>query len=107
MHVVFVGPDRGLASALETRGVEVVRVNGLANGQTLRTAGIEDADLLVLTDAGEATAVPVAREVNPGLRVVVFTRDALPEFVLGQVDLAVSPDVLDASVVAEELAEPV
>ncbi len=103
MHVVFVGPDRGLGSALEGHGAEVVRVDGQANGDTLRAAGIETADLLVLTDASEATAVPVAREVNPALRVVAFTPDTLPEFVRGQVDLAVSPDVLEAAVVAEEL----
>ena len=104
MHVVFIGPDRGLASALADRGAEVARVDGLGTSDSLGDAGVADADLLVLTDVDEATAVPVARELNPSLRVVVYAPDTLPEFVRGQVDLAVSPAVLDAAVVAEELA---
>lgn len=103
MDVVFVGPDRGLESALRDRGAAVARVDGLATGDSLGAAGIDAADLLVLTDVAEATAVPVAREVNPGVRVVVYAPDAMPEFVRAQVDLAVSPAVLDPTVVAEEL----
>ncbi len=106
MRVVFVGPDRGLATALAARGTDVTRLDGLAGGESLEAAGVGSADLLVLTDVGEATAVPVARERNPDLRVVVYSPDALPEFVRGQVDLAVSPAILDAAVVAEELTEP-
>lgn len=105
MYVVFVGPDRDLGSALEARGAELARVEGVATGHALRAAGVQDAALLVLTDVGEATAVPVARELNPSLRIVVYTPNALPEFVRGQVDLVVSPGVLSAAVVAEELTD--
>lgn len=107
MYVVFVGPDRNLATALEERGADLARIDGLANGDALRAAGIEDADLLVLTDVGEATSVAVARELNPGLRVIVYAPNTLPEFVRGQVDLVVAPGVLNPSVVAEELTDPV
>lgn len=103
MHVILVGPDRGLATALVERGVDVTRVDGVASGTALEDAGVASTDLLVLTDVGEATAVPVAREANPALRVVVYAPDALPAFVTRQVDLAVSPAVLAADVVAEEL----
>ena len=106
LHVVLVGPDRGLGTALEGRGAAVARVGAPATAAALEGAGIAGADLLVVTDAAEATAVAVARETNPGVRVVVFSPDTLPEFVRGQVDLAVSPDVLEAAVVAEELAGP-
>lgn len=106
MNVVFIGPDRGLGSALADRGAAVSRINGIGSGDALRSAGIEDAELLVLTDVGEATAVPVALELNPSLRVVVYAPDTLPEFVRAQVDLAVSPAVLEAAVVAEELVGP-
>lgn len=104
MHVVLVGPDRGLGAALESHGAAVARIVDVANAETLGAADIDTADLLVLTDAGEATAVPVALEANPRLRVVVFAPGSLPAFVRGQVDLALSPDVLDATIVAEELA---
>ena len=106
MHVVLIGPDRGLATALAERGAEVEHIDGLGSGEALREAGIDAAELLVLTDVREATSVPVARELNPGVRVVVYAPDTLPEFVRGQVDLAVSPAVLEAAVVAEELAGP-
>lgn len=104
IHVVFVGPDRDLATALEGRGAAVAQLDGEATGASLEAAGIAEADLLILTDVAEATAIPVARDLNPDLKVVVFAPDTIPEFVRGQVDLAVSPAVLDAAVVAEELA---
>lgn len=103
MNVVFIGPDRGLGSALAGHGAIVSRVNGTGTGDSLRSAGVSGADVLVLTDIGEATAVPVALEQNPSLRVVVYAPDTLPEFVRAQVDLAISPAVLEPAVVAEEL----
>lgn len=103
MNVVIVGPDRGLGAALEDRGASVTRIEGVASGDRLREAGIEDAELLVVTDVGEATAIPVALEVNPDLRTVAYTADSVPEFVRGQLDFAVHPDVLPVEAVAEEL----
>jgi Trk K+ transport system NAD-binding subunit len=103
MHVVLVGPDRELGTALAAAGADVARVTAPATAAALADAGIDDAALLVLTDVAEATAVPIAREANPAVRVVAYSPDALPEFVRAQVDLAVSPDVLAAAVVAEEL----
>ncbi|GGM56192.1 voltage-gated potassium channel Kch [Halarchaeum rubridurum] len=103
MNVVIVGPDRGLGDALETRGARITRLEGVASGERLREAGIETADLLVVTDVAEATAIPVALEVNPDLRTVAYTDDSVPEFVRGQLDFAVHPDVLPVTAVAEEL----
>ncbi|MFB6078848.1 MAG: CTP synthetase [Halarchaeum sp.] len=104
MNVVIVGPDRGLGDALSERGATVTRIEGVASGERLREAGIETADLLVVTDVGEATAVPVALEANPDLRTVVYAPDSAPEFVRGNLDLAVHPDVLSLDAVADELA---
>lgn len=103
MNAILVGPDRDLESALRAEGVETVRIEGPATGERLAEAGIAEADLLVLTDVGEATAIPVAREANGRLRVVIYAEETMPEFVRGQVDLAVAPGVLDPAVIAEEL----
>jgi DNA-binding NarL/FixJ family response regulator len=103
MNAIVVGPDRGIADALESEGVEVTRIEGVASGERLVDAGVEDADLLVVTDVAEATAIPVARERNPDLKVVAYTPDSMPEFVKGVLDLAVDPALLDAETVAEEL----
>lgn len=104
-RAVVAGPERGLADALADRGLSVSRLSGVITRERLLEAGIEDAALFVLTDVTEATAVPVALEANPGLRVVIYAPETMPEFVRGQVDLALDPAVLTAATVAEELAD--
>ncbi|MDX1745418.1 MAG: CTP synthetase [Halobacteriales archaeon] len=103
MRAVVAGPDRGLGTALEDRGVSVTRIEGLITGQALDEADISGADLYVLTDVEEATSIPIAKDVNPDLRVVVYAPDTIPEFVRGQVDFAMGPDVLTPAILAEEL----
>ncbi|MCO8268298.1 CTP synthetase [Haloferax sp. Atlit-12N] len=95
-------PD-GLGEALETEGATVVRVSGIASADSLGEAGIEDADLFVLTDMDDATAISVAKELNPDVRVVTYAYDSLPEFATAQADLAIDPNLLAVDVVAEEL----
>ncbi len=103
MRVIVVGPARGLVAAFEERGVEVGRVEGVAVRDELEAAGVGDADTVVFTDVEEASAVPVARNVNPDVRVVFYTDDAVPEFVKPSVDLTVDPALLDPETVVDEL----
>lgn len=104
MTVLITGPDEdGLGDALAALGVDVVRLNGVANRDAIVEAGIDAADTLVLTDMDDASVIPVAREENPDVRVVTYSRDSLPEYARGQTDLAVDPALLAADVVAEEL----
>jgi Trk K+ transport system NAD-binding subunit len=105
MRAVIAGPDEdGLGAALDAQGVETTRVDGVATGETLSAAGIDDADVFVLTTMADATAIAVAKDRNPELRVVTYARDSLPEYARSQADLALDPDLLEAGVVAEELA---
>ncbi len=103
MNVVLIGEDEELLSALEAEGASVQRIEGVASGQALTEAGIEGADLLVLTDVAEATAIPVARELNGAVRIAVYAEDTLPEFAQPLADIAVDPNLLSPDVVAEEL----
>jgi len=96
-------PD-GLGDALETEGLTVHRISGVVSLKSLEAAGLDEASLLVLTDVGEASGIPVAKENTPEIRVVVYSRETLPDYAKGQADLAVDPELLDVSVVAEELA---
>ena len=106
MDAVFAGADpHGLIDELRRSDADVTTIDGIADRAALDEAGIDGADLYVLTDAGQATSIPVARERNPDVRVVVYTGDSLPEFVSGQEVLAVDPALLDASAVAEEIAD--
>ncbi|MEE6209091.1 CTP synthetase [Salarchaeum sp. III] len=102
MKAILVGPDRGLGDALSERGVSVERID-LGSAAELESAGVADADILALTDVGEATAVSVALELNDRLKTVVYSPDTIPEFVRGQLDLALDTELLDADLVAEEL----
>jgi hypothetical protein len=104
MNAILVGPDRGLGDALESTGISLARIDGPGTGDALASAGVEAADLLVVTDVGEATAVPIAKDKNSSVEVVIYAPDTMPEFVRGQVDLAIDPDLLSPDVVATELA---
>jgi len=106
-RAIIAGPDRGIESELTAHGVETVRLNGLATGESLDDAEIASAQLLFITDVEEATAVSVAKERNPEVRVIFYLDDAVPEFVRGQLDLAVDPDLLGPDVVVEEVVASV
>ena len=102
---VVAGPDTdGLGDALEAQGIAVRRVDGVANRPALEDAGIAEAKLFVLTDVGQATSIPVVVDLVGDIRVVVYSRESLPEFAKGQADLLVDPALLDPETVAEELA---
>jgi Trk K+ transport system NAD-binding subunit len=106
-HAVVIGSDPdGLGEALEAQGVTVSRATGTADRESLVDAGIEDTDALVVTDVGLATSIPVARELNEGFRVVVYSRDSIPEFARASAGLVVDPDLLDVETVAKELTAP-
>jgi len=104
MKAIIAGPDGdGIGDALESLGVDVTHAAGTAARPDLEEAGIHEADLLVITDAGLATSIPVGKDLNPGVRVVVYARNGLPEFARGQAGHIVDPALLDATTVAEEL----
>jgi hypothetical protein len=103
---VFAGEDpNGLVDALRAEDVSVTVLEGIANRDALEEAGISGVDALILTDVGQATAIPVAKELNPDVRVIVYAGASLPEFVSAQQVLAVDPDLLSVEAVAEEIAD--
>jgi hypothetical protein len=105
MNIVIAGgDDEGLAAALETAGATVNRVEGVATRHSLSAAGIDDADVFLLTDMADATAISVAKDQNPDVRVVTYATDSLPEFAKAQADLALDPALFSPDLVAEELA---
>jgi len=104
MDAVFAGSDtEELADELRERGTTVTVLDGVANRPALEEAGVHDADVFVLTDAGQATSVVVAKDLNPDIRIVAYTADSLPEFVSGQQVLAMDPALFAAETVADEL----
>ncbi|WP_380681732.1 DUF7126 family protein [Salinigranum sp. GCM10025319] len=105
MNIVIAGEDdEGLAATLEAAGATVRRVDGVATRNSLSAAGIDDADVFLLTDMADATAISVAKNQNPDVRVVTYATDSLPEFARAQADLALDPALFSPDLVAEELA---
>ena len=106
VKVLVAGPDAdGLGEAIERLGAEVVRVEGFASAESLDDAGLDDADVLVLTDMDDAVAISVAKEANPDVKVVTYADQSLPEYARRQADLAVDPALLGPGTVAEELVD--
>jgi hypothetical protein len=105
MNAIVVGPDAdGLGDALGAEGVEVTRIEEMGTRPALEEAGITEAAIMVLTEAQDATAIPIAKDLNDAVRVVVYADDDLPDFARGQADLIVDPQLLSVEAVAEELA---
>jgi hypothetical protein len=103
MKVVLVGsdPDR-MVDALESEGHSVT-IADVGNRPGLEEAGVLDAEVYLLTELSQATSIVVAKDLNPGLRVVVYAEGSLPDFASRQTDLVVDPKLLSPDAVAEEL----
>ncbi|MFB6074714.1 MAG: CTP synthetase [Haloarculaceae archaeon] len=103
MRVTLAGPDdAAMVDALRGAGHEV-STTPVGNRPGLEEAGIHEADVYLLTDMGQATSIAVAKDLNPGVRVVVYADGSLPDFAARQADLVVDPRLLDPATVAEEL----
>lgn len=106
MEVILAGPDpEPVGDAIEAAGGTVTVLEGVPAAASLKAAGVEHADVLVLTDASLATAVPVALEVNAELRTVIYDERTAPAFVQGQLDLSVDPRLVDSEALATALLE--
>lgn len=103
-EVIVVGPDEyGLTGRFSDAGVEAVQLDDRPIGSDLTAAGIAEAGALVVTDAGLATLVSVAKEHNDRLTVVFYARGGLPPYASRQADVAVDPQL----VTPDELVEAV
>jgi hypothetical protein len=103
IRAIVAGTDEyGIGDAIADAGHDLTRVD-IGTRETLDGADVEHADVYVLTELGQATSIPVAKEQNPDLHVVVYADGSLPDFVRRQTDLALDPDLFDPADVAAEL----
>lgn len=103
MNVIVAGTDdHAIAAAIESEGHSVSHVD-IANRPALEEAGIHEAAVLVLTEVEQATSIAVAKDLNPDLKVVIYSEGSLPDFASRQADMLVDPALLDAETVAAEL----
>jgi len=103
MSVIVTGTDEyDIAAAIDGAGHDVTTVD-VGNLPALKSAGIDTADVYVLTELEQATSIPLATERNPGLTVLVYADGSLPDFARGQADLVLDPALFDPDDVAAEL----
>ncbi|PSP15026.1 CTP synthetase [Halobacteriales archaeon QH_10_67_13] len=101
MKIIIGGADdRGLARALDVHDVTHATT---ADAAGLESAGVSAADAFVLTDLEQATAIPVAKDRNPELTVLVYANGSLPEFVTRQADKLLDPALFDPGAIADAL----
>lgn len=101
MRAIVAGTESGpIERALAEASVEVTVISDVPTPETLEDAGIDEADVLLLTDASLATTIPVALECNPDIRTIVYDETTVPAFVRGQLDLAVDPQLVDPDTLA-------
>lgn len=107
-RAIVTGSDpEGIGASLEQAGASVERVEGPVTAGILERRGIDATALFVLTDPEEATAIPLARELQPDVRIVAYTHTSLPDFATHQADLVVAPNAIDQAVLVEELLQQV
>lgn len=94
--------DHEIGDAIEAEGYDVSRVD-VANRPALEEGGIVDAPVYVLTEVDQATSIPVVKDLNPDVHVVVYADGSLPDFARGQADIALDPQLFDPADVAAEL----
>lgn len=104
LNVTIAGPDdAAIADAIEAEG-HTVSIAPVGNRPGLEEVGIHDADVYLLTDFEQATSIPVAKDLNEDVRIIVYAEGSLPDFASRQTDLVVDPNLLSPEAVAEELA---
>jgi hypothetical protein len=103
MQVIVTGTDEySLADAIADAGHDVRPVD-IGNRDALDGADVAETDVYVLTELEQATSIPVAKEQNPDLTVLVYTDGSLPDFARRQTDLMLDPALFDPEEVAAEL----
>jgi hypothetical protein len=103
LHAVVSGTDTyDIGDAISDAGHEVTTVD-IGNRPSLEDGGIVASDVYVLTEVEQATSIPVAKDLNPELKVVVYADGSLADFARGQADLVLDPELFDPEDVAAEL----
>lgn len=105
-RIIVTEPDEAdIGAALTDAGATVQLVARPITTSVLEQARIGETDIFVLTDPAEAIAIPILREIQPDVRIVVYAGEGLPDFASHQADLVLSPTGLEQDVVVEALLE--
>ena len=102
-EVIVAGKDvHSIGAAIEAEGFDVARVD-IANRPALEENGIHGAETFVLTEMEQATSISVAKDLNPELKVLIYSEGSLPDYASRQTDLSLDPALFEPAAVAAEL----
>ena len=103
---IITGPDPyDVAEELEKSGIAVQHISGLVTATELEAAGVETAAYLIVTDPTEATGIPLAREQNDSISVIVYALDSVPDFARHLADLILDPSLIPVDDLVEKIRE--
>lgn len=99
--VIIVGPDEpDFRECLAEHELTAERLPGAPIKEDLAGAGGASAAAIVLTDVAHASLIPVAKELNPDIQVILYTASNLPPFASAQADLSVDPGLISPAELA-------
>lgn len=102
--IILAGADAtDIGPALTEAGGTVARVEPPVTSNAMQAAGLDEADLFVLTDTEEATSLPLVRDRRPDIEIVVYSTDSVPDFASHIADLIIDPAALPLPTVVEEV----
>lgn len=105
-EVIVIGSDdHGLTERFEVAGVSAIQLDGRPIGADLDEGGIDAASVLVLTDADLASIIPVAKERNAPIAIVLYSSGRLPPYASAQADLAIDPALVDPDEVVDAVID--
>lgn len=106
--VLIVGPDEfDITARFRETDISAIHLDGVPVGADLDDAGIEEAKVVLLTHVDHASLIPVAKERNPDIQIVLYTSARLPPFASRQADVAIDQALVEVEEVIDAVADRV
>tara|TARA_B100000686_G_C16425322_1_gene779298 strand:+ start:329 stop:655 length:327 start_codon:yes stop_codon:yes gene_type:complete len=104
MKIIFFGSGGDLSSSLSNQGFKIEELPAPGDLYAPPADLILNADLLVITDTSDPTAILLCRELNPDIKTIVYSQEELSDFLRPQIDFALDPRLFPPKLVAEEIS---
>ena len=104
MKIIFFGSGGDLLPILSDQGFELEEIHTLEDIYSSHSDTILGADLLVITNTSDPTGILLCKELNPDIKIIVYSQNELSDFLRSQIDFALDPQLFPPDLVAEELS---
>ncbi len=104
MKIIFFGNGGDLSLALSNQGFELEEISTLEGIHSSPPDALLNSDLLVITNTSDPTGILLCKELNPNLKIIVYSQDEISDFLRSQIDFALDPQLFPPDLVVEELS---